>query len=471
MTLHQTLAKNTIQQLVGKAISTALGMVAVAIMTRYLGVEKFGWYVTAVGFLQFVGLISDFGFTVTTSNLLAEPTFAKRAVLETAFSWRFISALVFQLLAPLVFLLFPYPAEIKYAVAITTVSFFFLAISQIFIGFYREGLNIRIPVMAEIISRVILVGGVAMVANNRGSFLLVMTAITIASIASTAYLWLHCRPLKFNFDKSITAALWHKLGPTALTIIFNAIYLQGDRVLLPLFVDQTQVSFYGASYRVLDIIIQTAALIMGLIMPLITFAWSRGLMAEFKKRLDLGFTTLALVMVPMSAGVILLANKIIVFVAGPKFARAGPMLALLTISMFGVVFGMAFGHVMLAIDKQRQTIWVYTSCALISLVSYLLFIPHYGTTGAIGVTIFSEWYTGLCLLILTKHNSGQLPNAIPFLKIVAATLLMVLIIWPYQTRSLALTIPLGIISYATALFALRVIKPTHLKLLLSHPNS
>ena len=96
MTFARALAKNTTIQLLGKAASTALGMVAVALMTRSLGVEQFGWYITAVGFLQFIGLISDFGFTVTTSNLLAEPGFTRRDVLDVCFSWRFVTAVVFK---------------------------------------------------------------------------------------------------------------------------------------------------------------------------------------------------------------------------------------------------------------------------------------------------------------------------------------------------------------------------------------
>jgi hypothetical protein len=58
--------------------------------------------------------------------------------------------------------------------------------------------------------------------------------------------------------------------------------LQGDRVILPLYASQTIVGYYGAAYRVLDITIQIAAMIMGIIMPLVTYAWSRQNIPEFK---------------------------------------------------------------------------------------------------------------------------------------------------------------------------------------------
>jgi len=68
---------------VGKAISTALGLAAVMIMTRSLGVEKFGWYATTVGFLQFVGILSDFSFMLNTGNMLSEPDLINKNCLIT----------------------------------------------------------------------------------------------------------------------------------------------------------------------------------------------------------------------------------------------------------------------------------------------------------------------------------------------------------------------------------------------------
>ena len=50
MSLKRVIAHNTLIQIVGKTISVLLGLLAVAIMTRSLGVEQFGWYVTAAGF-------------------------------------------------------------------------------------------------------------------------------------------------------------------------------------------------------------------------------------------------------------------------------------------------------------------------------------------------------------------------------------------------------------------------------------
>ncbi|MBI4812347.1 oligosaccharide flippase family protein [Candidatus Falkowbacteria bacterium] len=64
MTLSARIAYNTIIQIAGKIISTALGLIAVAIMTRHLGTLGFGQYTTIITFLSFFGIIADLGLTL-----------------------------------------------------------------------------------------------------------------------------------------------------------------------------------------------------------------------------------------------------------------------------------------------------------------------------------------------------------------------------------------------------------------------
>jgi O-antigen/teichoic acid export membrane protein len=155
MSLTRSVAHNTALQLAGQVSSVVLGLVALAVMTRSLGTEQFGWYVTATGFLQFIGIIIDFGFTVTTSNLLAEGRFHKQSLINTLFSWRLVSALFFLGLAPFIILLFPYPTAVKSAVAVISISFLFLSLNQIFIGYYRSRLKILTVVISELLGRIV----------------------------------------------------------------------------------------------------------------------------------------------------------------------------------------------------------------------------------------------------------------------------------------------------------------------------
>ena len=88
------LAKTTTLQLGGKLLSTFIGLIATLQLMRLLGPEQLGWYTIASGYLQFVGIVGDFGFMLVTSTLLSEPAFDKTKVFNTIFTWRLITALI-----------------------------------------------------------------------------------------------------------------------------------------------------------------------------------------------------------------------------------------------------------------------------------------------------------------------------------------------------------------------------------------
>jgi len=467
MSTLRKIALNTGVQISGKIISTTLGIATVMIMTRYLGVEQFGWYTTAVGFLQFIGLLTDFGFTVTTASMLSEPEFDKTKLFNTIFTWRFLTALIFNGLAPIFIIFFPYPAPVKLAVGIAAISFFALALNQAFVGYYQAKIKSALVAYGEIIGRIVLLGGIILSLYFNWGFLIIMAIVAFGSIVNCLYLWSKCETIKFSLDKKISQALYKKIWPNATAVIFNTFYLQGDRLILPLFVSQTLVGLYGAAYRVLDIVIQIATLIMGIMLPLLTFSWSRGLTKEFKERYQLAINLSALVLFPALIGIIIKAEPIMQFVASDKFVGSGNILRYLSLSIFGICFGVAFGYTTLAINRQRQSLWIYGTNALLSIIGYFIFIPRFGVWGAVGVTIFSEIYSGLLLFILVTRASHTWPKISTLLKITLASLIMGFSLWRLPNQSLLISILIGLVIYVILILILKIISWDTIQTILS----
>ena len=253
-------------------------------MTRYLGVEKFGWYITTISFLSFIGILIDFGMTPVTAQMLGENKFDKTKLFNNLLTFRFFSALFFLSIAPLFAIFFPYPHEVKVAIAFTAISFFAIALNQVFIGFLQEKLKMQIQATGEIISRLILVIGLFLAIYNQAQFLTLMWIIILGSISYTFSLYLYIRKqtkINFEFNKNIWLSIITKMWPITIGVIFNVIYLRGDVLLLSYFKAQTEVSIYGAAYRVIDIVTQTAMMIMGVMLPLLANSWAQNNKEEF----------------------------------------------------------------------------------------------------------------------------------------------------------------------------------------------
>ncbi|HLD31736.1 MAG TPA: flippase [Patescibacteria group bacterium] len=462
MNTTRAIAFNTGVQIIGKVISTLLGLIAIGLLTRYLGQEQFGWYVTVISFLGFAGILIDFGLIPVTAQMLSEPRYSAQKLLPNLLGFRFLTAVIFFGLVPIVALFFPYNQEIKIAIAFTTISFLAISLNQVFIGFYQNQLKMHLPVIGEIISRLILVAGLGIMVLRQAGFFSLLWMVVVSSIGYTLFMWIYARRYgrtTLAFDLKIWKEISQKMWPIAVSIIFNVVYLKGDVILLSLFRSQTEVGLYGAAYRVLDIVSQTAMMIMGVMLPLLAFQWSRQLRAGFQKLYQQSFDIMMLFSLPLVVGTHLLADKIMVFVAGPQFLAAGIPLRILSWAIFWLFLGAVFAHVAVAINRQKQTMWIYISDAVLTLAGYLYFIPRHGYLGAAYMTVFSEAYAGVLLFLVARHYVQTRLRLISLGKIVLASLVMALFLILYPNLALIWQILGGALIYLLVLFSVRGISP------------
>lgn len=454
MATTRALAHNTIVQFGGKIISTALGFVAFGMMTHYLGTEKFGWYTTAISFLQFVGILTDFGMTPVTAQMLSEPLVDRTKTLRNLLTFRLVTSVVALTIAPAIALFFPYPVEVKIAISFSTLSFLAIALNQVFLGWYQSKLTMHIHALGEVLGKLFLVIGIWILIYQRQSFLPIMMMVTASSILFTTVLYLAIRReaslgLAFDFDmwKKIIIKLW----PISISIIFNVVYLRGDTLILPFYRPQTDIGLYGAAYRVVDVLTQSAMMLMGLFLPLLAHAWSHSHKEEFRQNYQRAFDTMMLMGLPLIVSTYILADQIILFVAPESFAAAGPILRILTLTVGGVFFGAIYGHLAVAINKQKATIWIYVSTAILTLIGYFIFIPRYGITGAAWMSVFSELYAGtLLFLLIKKHISEHLSYRL-FWKLILVSIFLGATVYLLRDLSLIALIPLSLIIYAAGL--------------------
>ncbi len=467
MSISRQIANNTAIQIAGKSLSTLLGLVAVAIMTRALGAEHFGYYATAIGFLQFTAILCDFGFTVNTAKLLSEPNFDKRQIFNNLFTWRLITALIFQGIAIGAIWLFPYNHEIKIAAAILTLSYIPNILNQVFTGYYQTKLKMSTVMAGEIFGRLVLVIGTALVACQNYGLLPMMAVVGLAAWIYTIYLWRQSGGIKLAINKQISQTIFKKMWPTAMAIIFNAFYLQGDRVLLPLYAPAADVGFYAAAYRILDIMAQVGFMTMGILVPLLAYSWSRLLKDDFKKYYQLSFDLMLILLLPMVAGTMAIAEPIMRLIAGPEFAGAGKILSLLAVSTLGVCFGTTYSMVAIAIDKQRLSTWICLVTAILSVIAYLVLIPRFGMYGAAYVTIGSEFFSGLGMFVLCARKTKLWPKFWTGSKILLASAVMGSVIYCVQPLNIVVSIFLGVIIYVLLVILFKIISPQTIKEVIS----
>ena len=427
MTLSSKVAYNTIIQIIGKAIATVLGLAAIAIMARYLREIGFGQYTTIITFLSFFGIIADFGLTLVTSQMISQPGNNQATLLNNLFSLRLISAIFFLGLAPLVVLFFPYEPIIKLGVAITVLSFFFTALNQILVGFFQKNLTMTVVATAEVVSRIILLGGVIIAAYLNLGLLSIMIATVTASLVSfIMHYWFSRRFIKIGWqiDLTVWREIIKKSWPLGLTIFFNLIYLRADIFILSLLKSQADVGLYGATYKIIDVLTTLPFMFAGLILPILTLEWANKNFIKFNQVLQKSFDAMIILALPLIVGAQLTAKPLMILIAGKDFAQSGDILKILILAIGFIFIGCLFAHAVISLDKQKNIIGAYIFTALTSLAGYLIFIPRFSYYGAAWVTVYSELAIMVFSLYIIIKYSNFRPNLTVFLKSLAAALIM-----------------------------------------------
>ena len=432
MRLATKIAYNTIIQAVSKIIATILGLVAVFMMTRYLGKAGFGEYTTIITFLSFFGIMADLGLTLITVKMISHPGVDEKKVLNNLFTLRFFSALLFLGCAPLVAIFFPYTEAVKVGIGLTTLSFLFIALNQILVGIFQKRLRMDKVSIAEIVSRIVLVFGVFLAVRYDAGLLGVMWAIIIGSAVNFFVLLLLSLKfirLKFAFDFSLWREIITQTWPMALTIIFNLLYLKTDTLILSIIKSSGEVGVYGAAYKVIEVLTMLPFMFAGVILPILTADWASKNKERFDKVLQRSFDLMIILVIPMIVGIQFLAKPIIVLVAGQEFSASGTILKILIFAAGLVFVSCLLSHAIVAIGQQRKIIGAYFFTAITSVVGYLIFIPKFSYFGAAAVTIYSEATITVFMLFYIVKLANFWPKLGVFFKSLLASVIMGAGLW------------------------------------------
>jgi len=455
MNLSTKVAYNTIVQIISKIIATALGLLVIAMMTRYLGRAGFGQYTIIITFLSFFAIIADLGLTLITVQMISRPGVDQDKILSNLFSLRLISAIIFLGLAPLIVFFFPYPPVVKLGIAITTLSFFFIALNQILVGLFQKNLRMDKVSIAEVAGRVVLLAGVLLVVYLNLGLIGIMVATVISSAVNFLLHFFFSRGfarIKLAFDFSIWLKIIKRSWPLTLTIVFNLIYLKADTLILSLIKSQAEVGIYGATYRVIDVLITLPFMFAGIILPILTARWAQGRKEDFNNALQKSFDAMVIVALPLMIGAQFVAKDMMTLIAGSEFGPSGPVLRLLIIAAGIIFLSCMFSHAIIALDKQRKIISAYIFTAITAVVGYLVFIPHYSYFGAAWVTIYSELIIALAAVFLVWKYAKFLPNLITAAKALVASLIMAIMLYFIPSFNLFLVLGLAIIVYLLVLY-------------------
>ncbi len=468
MSLTGQIARNTILQFLGKIIGTALGFATVVFMLRYLAPAEYGYYTTVISYLGFFGVIAELGLYLTLIREISKPGADTARVLGNTMGLRIVAAIVLLGLGLAIAWFLPYPSVVKQGMLIGVFSFVAIVLNQLLVGVFQKKLAMHWVVLGEISGRVLLFLGTLLVIKLDLGLLAIIAVVVLGSVLNFLITFIaaqHYERITLRFEWPYWGYLLRETAPLALSVVLNLLYFRLDTIFLSLMKSPADVGLYGASYKILEILVTFPNMFVGLLLPILT-ATAFVNRDRFIQVFQRAFDFLLMATIPLVLGGLLIAKPLILYFS-PDYAGAVPIFRVLIFAIGCLFLGALSGHSIVAINAQRRMVWGYLGVALLGIVSYLVLIPPFSVYGAAAGTVLTELTIMLIgFVIILRTMKFRLTFRYGLIAI-AASLPMLGALWLARDLHFFIQLLVAVIVYPVALYLFRGFDRSFIRELLS----
>jgi O-antigen/teichoic acid export membrane protein len=393
-----------------------IGFVSIRILTTFLGVDGFGAYVTITNYLIIASVLAEFGFnTLLATEIAGKSEKQVSHIVNNLFTLRLLmSILVIGIIASSTVWIIPmYTREVKILVALGAIGTIGTSISQVLIGVFQTKLRTDKITIGDFLARItLMIGVLALAILGEVNLLWVMVWYSLAGIVQAIFMitaTYKYYPIRLNIDCVYWKQIFKKALPLFVIITFNLIYYRIDTVMLSVMKDQTAVGLYGASYKILEILIALPGMFMGLLLPLFTKYYLKD-KTRFQHIFQQAFNILLTIAIPLAVAGILLSSKILELIAGQEFMSATSTLQVLFIGIGFIFIGNLMGHILISAQLQSKSMYIAIIGAVFNVGLNLYLIPRYSYLGAATATAITEGLVLLSYIYLVKKHIQYFPK-------------------------------------------------------------
>jgi O-antigen/teichoic acid export membrane protein len=433
----------------GFILGALVSVISAALLFRYLGVVDVGRYVTALSLVAIVGALSDLGLTAvgvreTSIRPAGERWQVARELLGLRITLTILGGIVITAIAAVA-----YSGTLAAGVALASVGLLLQAMQDNFalplIVGLRLGWVAALDLLRQVLTTMFIVVLVVAAAPFL-SFLAISIPVGAVVLLITARLVWRTRSLTPVFSWSRWRALLAAMLPYAVAVATSALYFRVSIILVSVVSDPTQLGYFAASFRIIEVLAPVPALVVGSALPIFARAARDDhdrLGYSLGKVYEVSVIVGAWVAVSIAVG----APLAISIVGGAKFHPAVPVLAIQGVGL-GVMFVSAvWANGLLSLGLYRQILLINAAALLFNALLVTALVELDGARGAAIGTAIAETVAAILLAAAVIRGRPRLRPSMRVLPRVALAAALGLV--PLAMTGIPVVVRLAI---STALF-------------------
>lgn len=448
--------------------TVALAVLSAAVLTRYLGVARFGYYTTVMSLVAVVAAVTDAGMSNIGTREYAIGSGAERdAMMRNLLGLRVTLTLAGVLLAAA----FTTIADFGRALVLGSITASLATVALVFQHTLSIPLttDLRLGQLSalELARQTLWVAGIiALVTVGAGvlALLSLPLLVNLLLIAPTALLVRGRISARLSLNPSAWPPL---LGATVVFSLASAvgiIYIYTAQILTNLVTTVHETGLFAVSFRVFIVAASVPGLLVGAALPLLSRSarddperFANALKRIFEVSLAGGVGS-ALV---LSAG----SSFVISVVAGPKYVGAATVLSIQAFAMIATFAGSGWGYALLSLHRHREVLIANGAALVVSAALTLVLASADGAQGAAIATVCGEtMLAAVTLVALVRRQPRLRPSPGVVVKVLAAGTCAALASFVPSIPSLARAVVAAVV-YSSILVVTRAL-PSELRELL-----
>ncbi len=424
------------------------------LVARMISVEEFGRYTFALSFATIFSVFVDIGLTQALIREVAKFRDKGTVYLTSTLLLKgLLSILVYGAIIVAINLL-GYSAEVKNLVYVSALIMLLDQFTLSFWGVFRGFQNLKFEAISVIINQALIVITGVTILYLHLPLIFLMVPFLVGSSFNLLFSGVSVRKklnvkLDWHFDKDVIKFLVKLAVPFALIAIFSRIYGYIDSVMLSKMVGDKAVGLYSAAMKLPFALQFIPAALAAAIFPAFTANFVSD-KEQLRRTFDRVMNVLILMVVPISAGTIVLAEPIVRVFFSAKYLAAVPSLEILMVGLIFVFLNFPLGSLFNGCERQ-VTNTILVGCIMVFNVALNIFlIPRYSFIGAsVAFCLCHALLFFVSMIIarqVVKYDAKKM--LISFLKtVVSAIVMAVPIYFLAQQLNVVFLIFLGVVIY------------------------
>ncbi len=382
--VKQTVFKNTFWLTMAEVVSRLLNAILLIYVARVSGATNFGKFTFALTFVSLLVIFSDFGLSsITTREFSREKE--KEKEFPAIFSLKILLSLgAFALMLFGSFFITSDPT-IQKIIWILAIYILISNFSEIIYAFFRARQRMEYESWVKILKALVVSGVGFFAILNFPSIENLSYCYLFASLVALIFIlvFFHFKisPLRISWRKLIWQKFLTMSWPVGLGTIFAMTYRSIDSITMGYFGFITEVGWYNAAYKIINVVLIPAFLISQSFYPVLSEAFK-----ESKERLqriwNYQMETMILLAIPVVVGGVVLAPRIIVSIYGSSFTPSVFAFRIL-VAVAGIIFlNRVFVQVLIVSNQQIKFLLTALFGAVINIILNLILIPKFSLYGA-----------------------------------------------------------------------------------------